>query len=96
MPNILFAGYKVPHPLEPYFIIKIQTDGSISPQDILEKACAQLIATMSSLESKFKREFAYNDGGEQGVGGYQQEDGGAYQGQGGAGGAWGGGGYEDF
>lgn len=61
MPQILFAGYKVPHPLHPYFIIKIQTDGTITPQEILEQACTKLIGTMSSLETKFKREFSYKD-----------------------------------
>ncbi|KDR80150.1 hypothetical protein GALMADRAFT_242413 [Galerina marginata CBS 339.88] len=61
MPQILFAGYKVPHPLHPYFVIKIQTDGTITPQAILEQACTKLIGTMSSLETKFKREFSYKD-----------------------------------
>ncbi|KAF9010141.1 DNA-directed RNA polymerase [Cyathus striatus] len=61
MPQILFAGYKVPHPLHPYFLIKIQTDGSITPQALLESACTKLIGTMSSLETKFKREFSFKD-----------------------------------
>ncbi|KAF9480579.1 RBP11-like subunits of RNA polymerase [Pholiota conissans] len=61
MPQVLFAGYKVPHPLHPYFIIKIQTDGTVTPQKILEQACTKLIGTMSSLETKFKREFSYKD-----------------------------------
>ena len=61
MPQILFAGYKVPHPLHPYFLIKIQTDGTITPQAVLEQACTKLIGTMSSLETKFKREFSYKD-----------------------------------
>ncbi|PCH35204.1 RBP11-like subunits of RNA polymerase [Wolfiporia cocos MD-104 SS10] len=61
MPQILFAGYKVPHPLQPYFLIKIQTDGSITPTAILEQACTKLIGTLSSLETKFKREFTFKD-----------------------------------
>ncbi|KAF4618624.1 hypothetical protein D9613_009978 [Agrocybe pediades] len=61
MPQILFAGYKVPHPLHPYFIIKIQTDGTVTPQEILEQACTKLIGTLSSLETKFRREFSYKD-----------------------------------
>ena len=61
MPQILFAGYKVPHPLHPYFLIKIQTDGTITPQAILEQACTKLIGTMSSLEKKFNREFSFKD-----------------------------------
>ncbi|THH29745.1 hypothetical protein EUX98_g4428 [Antrodiella citrinella] len=63
MPEILFAGYKVPHPLQPYFLIKIQTDGSITPTAILEQACTKLIGTMVTLENKFKREFSFKDVG---------------------------------
>ncbi|KAJ7485337.1 DNA-directed RNA polymerase [Mycena latifolia] len=62
MPEILFAGYKVPHPLHPYFLIKIQTDGTVTPQAVLEQACTKLIGTMSALEGKFKREFSFKDG----------------------------------
>jgi DNA-directed RNA polymerase II subunit RPB11 len=61
MPQVLFAGYKVPHPLHPYFLIKIQTDGTITPEVALEQACAKLITTMSTLEGKFKREFSFKD-----------------------------------
>ena len=42
MPQILFTGYKVPHRLHPYFLIKIQTDGTITHQAILEQACTKL------------------------------------------------------
>ncbi|KJA25624.1 hypothetical protein HYPSUDRAFT_37660 [Hypholoma sublateritium FD-334 SS-4] len=88
MPQILFAGYKVPHPLHPYFIIKIQTDGTITPQEILEQACTKLIATMSNLETKFKREFSYKDVEAGGVTAAAGED--PYGTAGGAGtGAWG-------
>lgn len=61
MPQILFAGYKVPHPLHPYFLIKIQTDGTITPSECLEQACTKLIGTMVSLEAKFRREFSFKD-----------------------------------
>jgi len=59
MPQVLFAGYKVPHPLHPYFLLKIQTDGTMTPQAVLEQACTKLITTISSLEAKFKREFSF-------------------------------------
>ncbi len=61
MPNVLFAGYKVPHPLHPYFLLKIQTDGTITPAAVLEKACTDLIGMVATLESKFKREFTLNN-----------------------------------
>ncbi|KAF8137379.1 DNA-directed RNA polymerase [Boletus edulis] len=61
MPQVLFAGYKVPHPLHPHFLLKIQTDGTITPQAALEQACTKLITTLTSLEAKFKREFSFKD-----------------------------------
>ena len=59
-PNVLFAGYKVPHPLQPHFLLKIQTDGTVTPAAVLEKACTDLIGLLATLESKFKREFTMN------------------------------------
>jgi len=61
-PNVLFAGYKTPHPLHPYFLLKIQTDGSMPPAAALEAAASRLIATLSALEGKFRREFSFKDG----------------------------------
>ncbi|KAF9032286.1 RBP11-like subunits of RNA polymerase [Hymenopellis radicata] len=61
MPEVLFAGYKTPHPLLPYFIIRVQTDGSITPQTVLENACKKLIGSLSSLEAQFKREFSFHE-----------------------------------
>jgi DNA-directed RNA polymerase II subunit RPB11 len=61
MPNVLFAGYKVPRPLHPYFIIKLQTDGSEEPTKVLSQACTKLIGQLSSLEAKFQREFSFRD-----------------------------------
>ena len=89
MPQVLFAGYKVPHPLHPYFLIKIQTDGTVTPQAVLEQACTKLIGTMSSLETKFKREFSYKDveGTTGGAAVATGED--PYGTTGGAGGGWG-------
>ncbi|KAG8907647.1 DNA-directed RNA polymerase II core subunit [Tulasnella sp. 403] len=59
LPNVLFAGYKVPHPLEPYFLLKIQTDGSISPTHAFRTACELLLATITNLQSEFRREFDF-------------------------------------
>ena len=62
--------------------------GTITPQEILEQACTKLIATMSNLETKFKREFSYKDVEAGGVTAAAGED--PYGTAGGAGtGAWG-------
>lgn len=61
MPEVLFAGYKAPHPLHPHFLLKIQTDGSVTPTEVLESAANKLMATLDSLKEKFKREFSFKD-----------------------------------
>lgn len=53
-PNVLFAGYKVPHPLEHKFVIRIQTTSESSPQDALMNAISDLISEMHLLEERFK------------------------------------------
>ncbi|THH06028.1 hypothetical protein EW145_g4361 [Phellinidium pouzarii] len=69
-PAVLFAGYKVPHPLQPHFLLKIQTDGSITPTAALEKASTDLIGALTTLENKFRNEFSYREvDGTDGAGG---------------------------
>ncbi|XP_057372718.1 DNA-directed RNA polymerase II subunit RPB11-like isoform X2 [Daphnia carinata] len=53
-PNVLFAGYKQPHPLEHKFILRIQTSPSYSPQDALMNAITDLISELSLLEERFR------------------------------------------
>ncbi|KAG8853275.1 DNA-directed RNA polymerase II core subunit [Tulasnella sp. 330] len=56
-PNVVFAGYKVPHPNEPYFILKVQTDGKITPAHAFRTSCELLLATIANLQREFIREF---------------------------------------
>merc|ERR1712137_1007889 len=53
-PNVLFAGYKQPHPLEHKFILRIQTTSGYSPQDGLMNAITDLISELSLLEERFR------------------------------------------
>lgn len=53
-PNVLFAGYKQPHPLEHKFILRVQTTPSYSPQDALMNAITDLISELSLLEERFR------------------------------------------
>lgn len=53
-PNVLFAGYKVPHPLEHKFVLRIQTTSDYSPQDALMHAITDLISELSLFEERFK------------------------------------------
>ena len=54
---VIFAGYKVPHPLEPYFLLKVQTNGTISPSQALKNSCIAVIATVTNLEKRFEEQF---------------------------------------
>jgi DNA-directed RNA polymerase II subunit RPB11 len=57
---VLFAGYKVPHPLEHKFVLRVQTTPDYSPQEALSNAITDLLSEVNSLETKFKdalREF---------------------------------------
>lgn len=53
-PNVLFAGYKVPHPLEHKFILRIQTTSDYTPQDALMNAITDLLAELSLFEERFR------------------------------------------
>ncbi|WVF72136.1 hypothetical protein IAT40_006948 [Kwoniella sp. CBS 6097] len=52
-PTVLFAGYKVPHPLENDIIIKIQTDERSNPADALKRACHLLIRQTVHVKQQF-------------------------------------------
>ena len=53
-PQVLFAGYKVPHPLEAKFILRVQTTPDSSPQEAFTNAITDLISEVSLLEERFK------------------------------------------
>ncbi|RSH78228.1 DNA-directed RNA polymerase II core subunit [Apiotrichum porosum] len=52
-PTVLFAGYKLPHPLENVITIKIQTDERSNPADALKRACQLLITQTLSVKKQF-------------------------------------------
>ncbi|KAG5675075.1 hypothetical protein PVAND_005010 [Polypedilum vanderplanki] len=53
-PRVLFAGYKVPHPLEHKFVIRIQTTSNYSPEDAFMNAITDLMSELSLFEERFK------------------------------------------
>ena len=59
-PNVLFAGYKQPHPLEHKFILRIQTTTAYSPQDAMMNAITDLISELSLLEERFRVSLNYS------------------------------------
>eukprot|EP00727_Mastigamoeba_balamuthi_P012528 m51a1_g7899 putative dna-directed rna polymerases iv and v subunit 11-like (121) ;mRNA; f:123213-123806 len=58
-PNVLFAGYRKPHPLEHYILLKVQTiNGSYTPMDALATAIGCLKDELNRFESAFKGQMA--------------------------------------
>ncbi|KAG9313510.1 DNA-directed RNA polymerase, partial [Chiua virens] len=57
MPQVLFAGYKVPHPLHPYFLLKIQTDWHYHPASTGTDARIALIAMDDELGMHYQISF---------------------------------------
>ncbi|KAG0142840.1 hypothetical protein CROQUDRAFT_662013 [Cronartium quercuum f. sp. fusiforme G11] len=87
---VIFAGYKVPHPLEPRFIIKVQTDGTHTPIQAIQEAVKSLILTLDKMRNSLQNEFRVAKA--VGVGQLSTEDGlGGLIGPAGGTGAYGGG-----
>lgn len=53
-PKVLFAGYKVAHPLEHKFTIRIQTQADYTPIDALMTAISDLHSEVALLNERFK------------------------------------------
>ncbi len=48
--KVIFCGYKVPHPLDPMFLLKIQTTSDTSPIAVLKDEISKLIKTVNGLQ----------------------------------------------
>ncbi|XP_036366084.1 DNA-directed RNA polymerase II subunit RPB11-a-like [Octopus sinensis] len=53
-PHNLFAGYKIPHPLEHKFVLRIQTTPDYTPQEAFTNAITDLLSEFSLLQERFK------------------------------------------
>ncbi|CAO1327863.1 unnamed protein product [Diamesa serratosioi] len=53
-PKVLFAGYKLPHPLEHKFVIRIQTTSNYSPEDAYMNAITDLMSELSLFDERFR------------------------------------------
>jgi DNA-directed RNA polymerase II subunit RPB11 len=72
-PEVLFAGYKIPHPLEQKMVIKVETvGGKMTPKKALKKAIDQVSALFMSLDESFKYEMSDKYAGDRGS--MMQED----------------------
>lgn len=53
-PQVIFAGYKMPHPLEHEFVLKIQTTADTTPLQVLQDEIYHLIADINGLIRNFQ------------------------------------------
>ncbi|KAI1718839.1 RNA polymerase rpb3/Rpb11 dimerization domain-containing protein [Ditylenchus destructor] len=53
-PQVLFAGYRNPHPLEHKILLRIQTTPETTPADALNSAITDLTAELSLFEERFR------------------------------------------
>ncbi|KAK6343970.1 DNA-directed RNA polymerase II core subunit [Orbilia brochopaga] len=56
-PKVVFAGYKVPHPLIPNFELRVQTTDETNPRAALIKASQDLIKDLTIFRNNFTREW---------------------------------------
>ena len=52
--EVIFAGYKFPHPLEYHIFIKVQTMGRKSPREAFDDSLSDLIKELDDVRSKFQ------------------------------------------
>ncbi|KAF2266379.1 RBP11-like subunits of RNA polymerase [Lojkania enalia] len=56
-PCVTFSAYKIPHPLFAKFELRISTDGSTTPREILVRCCEEIIHDLDVLNSSFTTEW---------------------------------------
>ncbi|KAK2834942.1 hypothetical protein FQN49_006761 [Arthroderma sp. PD_2] len=55
--HVLFSGYKIPHPLVHKVLLRVQTDGQITPKDAVITACHDLVKDLGTLSREFTKEY---------------------------------------
>ncbi|CAH6718932.1 DNA-directed RNA polymerase II subunit Rpb11p [[Candida] jaroonii] len=55
--RVLFAAYKIEHPLFANFILRIQTEDDYTPKEALANACQRLMDELTLIKSKFREEW---------------------------------------
>ena len=51
--EVMFAGYKFPHPLEYHIFIKVQTMGNKPPREAFDDSLTSLINELGDIRRKF-------------------------------------------
>ena len=53
-PAVRFAGYRIPHPLTYDLHVRVQTDGSITPAEAVDRALRELDGQLDMLEKELE------------------------------------------
>lgn len=54
--RVIFAAYKVEHPLFAKFVMRIQTEDGYTPKEALKNACTAIIVQLENVKNKFMLE----------------------------------------
>lgn len=55
--RVIFAAYKVEHPLFSNFLLRVQTVEDYCPKEALRNACTNLISELDTIKTRFKDEW---------------------------------------
>jgi DNA-directed RNA polymerase II subunit RPB11 len=55
--RVLFAAYRVPHPLEHNVVLRVQTDEGYEPKEAVINAANVLLVQLTQLRSNFEQEW---------------------------------------
>jgi DNA-directed RNA polymerases I and III subunit RPAC2 len=53
-PAVVFCGYAIAHPSDPFFSLRVQTDGSVGANECLDKALNDLMDVCGVIRTKFE------------------------------------------
>ncbi|KAJ1955772.1 DNA-directed RNA polymerase II core subunit [Linderina pennispora] len=81
-PHVIFAAYRLPHPLEYYVEIKVQTTSEVTPISVMKEAIQSLVREYGNIRGKFENELYRVDapGGDGGRANAAASAGAAYRG----------------
>ena len=51
---MLFAGYRMPHPLELHIELRVQTDETTTPKEVIDNAILMLTKDIKALKTQFE------------------------------------------
>ena len=59
--SVVFAGYRIPHPLDPVMHVRIQTNGDKAPEDAMKAAIIDLKTEITDLKNKLQAQIMQKD-----------------------------------